>query len=193
MSIGITRLPVTAATLTAPPLIRRSTIPDNLPAGAVVEVHGVYDYAPTGYDTISGEGSFPAPIFIRGVGPQQRPTITRDRHIKGSHIILEHLAFADADGNLSGGHTGRLAILSPSRYVAVRKCEISGNLQSGGAAVTSWDSQMEEHVVPWDNYIHHNGDVFADYDHRLGGRIKPADAFVQKCALVPIVPSSSMS
>ena len=147
----------------------RSTIPDNLPAGSVVEVHGVYDFAPTGYDTISGDGTDLSPIFIRGAGPGERPTIARTWQIKGNYIIFEHLEFADEDSDPSGGATGKLIILSPSHHVGLRKCEISGNLEGGGLGVASWDDQEVEQIVIWDNHIHHNGDVNANYDQDVHG------------------------
>jgi hypothetical protein len=35
--------------------------------------------------------------------------------------------------------------------------------------IVSWDDQVVEQIVVWDNHIHHNGDVNADYDQDVHG------------------------
>ena len=44
----------------------RRTIPTTLPAGAVVELHGTYDFSHASPRTITAEGTKAAPVFIRG-------------------------------------------------------------------------------------------------------------------------------
>src|SRR3989344_2415781 len=71
----------------------RMTIPEDLPAGSVVEIKGKYDYSPFGYSRINAHGTEDNPIFIRG------DRITRPIQVRGSYIIIEKLEFNDEDGD----------------------------------------------------------------------------------------------
>lgn len=74
----------------------RKTIPDSLPDGSVVELHGV------GFDTqllksVSGTGSAAKPIFIRGASPTQKPIVRRPLQIKCDYVIVENIDFDYSD------------------------------------------------------------------------------------------------
>ena len=146
------------------PAKARQTIPTSLPAGAVVEVHGTYTTAHTSPNGIVAAGTSAQPVYIRGVSPSARPTITRSWEVNGSYLVMENLKFAFVDA----GH-GNLVLLAPITKVALRASEVSGNLNGGGVAVVTWSSSSVSDVVIYDNLIHDNGDVNATFDQDVHG------------------------
>ncbi len=156
----------------------RQTIPLTLPAGSVVEVHGVYYRSlwsgqPTGHTSPYGftaNGTAAAPVFIRGASPANKPKIVAPWEVKGTYLILENLEFADYDGDLAGGSTGALDILAPASFVALRNSDLHGNLQGGGLAIASFLPPFTvSNVVIYGNLIHDNGDVNATFDQDVHG------------------------
>jgi len=135
----------------------------------VVEVHGVYDYAPVGYDLLNGTGTAGEPIFIRGASADEKPLVTVKIIPSGSYLILENLEFGDADGDLSGGSTGRIVIDPGSDHIMVRHCDMHGNLSTGGIGVVGTVDKPIHDVVIYDNLIHDNGDWQADFDQDVHG------------------------
>jgi hypothetical protein len=65
----------------------RCSIPANLPAGSVVEVHG----GPYTGATVTAAGTASAPVFIRGTGPDRKPRFTSDIFLTGSFVVLEYV------------------------------------------------------------------------------------------------------
>jgi hypothetical protein len=137
------------------PSLPRTTIPMDLPPGAVVEVHGgPYDYTSLANKLyVSGNGTAAQPIFIRGAGSSSRPVFAKDIFVKGSYIVLEHLFFDNHGVELrpvSGG----------LHHVAVRHCEFAGNGQAsgGGTIKVVGNPSVVRDVVLFDNHIHDNGD-----------------------------------
>ncbi len=149
----------------------RLTIPYNppLPPGSVVELHGLYDGQHSSPRKIDGDGTPAEPIFVRGPSPSEKPLIFRTWEIMGHYMILENLAFGDEDGILSGGAIGQPVFLSPSHHVAMRNSEVSGNLNSGGAFIGSWNGDTLNNILLYNNWIHHNGDVNASFDQDRHG------------------------
>jgi uncharacterized protein (DUF3820 family) len=148
------------------PSLPRRTIPSTLPAGAVVEVLNRYSYAPTGYQQIQVNGTPDSPVYIRGLNARSRPDWTRDLYISGSYAIIENIHFTDHDGTLAGG----LYLLAPSNHLAVRACELSGNLVSqSGLRVESWNTSLNQHHVIFNNVVHNNGDVNSPTDQDVHG------------------------
>ncbi len=158
------------------PEVPRCTIPgrdgDPLPAGSVVEIHGVYDYAHTSPRDLHAAGTEERPVYFRGPNAGQRPQILRAIAVIGtSYAIFENLEMRDADGDLAGGPTGAFAITDKngidfdSDHVVLRHSELSGNLTDGGLGIGGYGggSQVTD-VVIYDNFIHDNGDVEADFD-----------------------------
>jgi hypothetical protein len=148
------------------PLLPRKTIPNNLSAGSVVDLHGVYTKYHGSPATITANGTSSSPVFIRGTNSTNMPIIRKSWQIRGNYYILENLSFAD---NNDGTNTGRMWILSPTNYAALRFCDLSGNLRAGGVGVVSWDFNTTSNVVIYKNYIHDNGDVKANYDQDVHG------------------------
>ncbi|HEY3246195.1 MAG TPA: right-handed parallel beta-helix repeat-containing protein [Phycisphaerae bacterium] len=150
------------------PALPRVSIPDTLPAGAVVEVRNRYSYAPYGYQLIQVNGTAANPVYIHGPSATQRPDWTRDVYLKGSYGIVENVRFKDHDGTLAGG----LYFLSPSDHLVVRSCELSGNLVAqSGVRIESWDTPATvcQHHVVYNNVIHDNGNVNAPNDQDVHG------------------------
>ncbi|MCB0322475.1 MAG: right-handed parallel beta-helix repeat-containing protein [Bdellovibrionales bacterium] len=137
----------------------RQTIPDSLPPGAVVELHGVYDHAPNGlFFSLTSSGTAAAPIFIRGFDTETRPEITQPWHISGQYLVLENLIFTSAQEDRSaGGPAGELLIFGSAANVAVRYSDISGNVERGGVDIFGFGGQSVSNVLLYDNYIHDNG------------------------------------
>jgi len=62
----------------------RCYIPDPIPAGSYVEVHGTYNHTVGGTTLIHGEGTANSPVWIVGESDQVRPTFTENTILYGS-------------------------------------------------------------------------------------------------------------
>ncbi len=67
----------------------RKSIPQALPAGAVVELHGRYEREHTGRRKIAASGTVDQPVFVRGTGQGSNPVITKRWEITGQYLILD--------------------------------------------------------------------------------------------------------
>lgn len=126
------------------PALPRCTIPRELEAGSVVELHGAYAASHTSPNTISAYGTEDAPVFIRGVGANDRPLVTNGWEVGGSGYVIENIEFA------FGEHQGRLVMWGTG--AALRHSEIRGTLYNGGVYAEG------SGVLLWDNHIHDGGD-----------------------------------
>jgi len=140
----------------------RQTIPVELPAGAVVELHGTYSVAHTSPRGLHAAGATSAPVFVRGASATARPVITGSWELGGTGLILENLDFDIASGD-------GVNVVAPANAVSIRDCDISGNLSGGGLGVVSWSSSAASDVVVLRNSIHDNGNVNATYDQDVHG------------------------
>jgi hypothetical protein len=143
----------------------RKTIPNSLPAGAVVELHGTYDRLHTSPNTIVANGTAAAPVFIRGASAAAMPVIRAAWELSGAYVILENLEFAPLDAS----RTGELVMLAPLHHASLRHSNLHGNLVSGGLGIVSWSSALTHNVVVFNNSIHDNGDLNASYDQDVHG------------------------
>lgn len=128
------------------PATPRATLPNPIPAGSVVEVHGRYDYAPAGYEAVQAEGTAEAPIFIVGDDPSGSgpALVTQKWVVKSSYTILEGFEFTDR---------GKVNFVYPSHHVALRNSElhhIAGKIGGGGRS----DAERVHHIVIYNNKIH---------------------------------------
>jgi hypothetical protein len=153
----------------------RATIPTALPAGAVVELHGTYDASHSSPDTIVASGTAARPVFIRGVSASSRPLVRRTWEIDGTYFIVENIEFGPLPDQ---SDTGALVMRLPISHAALRHSELHGTLQGGGLGIVNWEVAygeiytgpgVIEQVVIYDNIIHDNGDVNADYDQDVHG------------------------
>ena len=89
----------------------RCTIPKILPKGSVVEVHG----GPYTLN-IRSNGTESQPVFVRGIGAENMPTITNASPISDStYLIMEYLKFSA---------TG-IEIRQVSHHIALRNSEVN--------------------------------------------------------------------
>lgn len=140
------------------PASPRCRIPNDLPAGSVVEVHGAYHVTHLSPDTITAHGTLAEPVFIRGQTSEQRPYITGPLHLVwSSNVILENLQFGDRDGDRSGGETGQF-IVTDSDHVTLRHSDLHGNAAGGGVTIIGSSGSAASDVLIYDNRIHDNGD-----------------------------------
>ena len=135
----------------------RCTIPPNVPAGSVVEMHGgLYDQNTClgGKTCMGGAGTVSKPIFYRGASAQA-PAMIGDRQVfvsNSSYLILENLdLFIPTRGVLwlNNGATR-------NHHVAIRHNHVHGNgtNRGNGTAVVPQGDQ----IVVYDNEIHDIGD-----------------------------------
>ena len=146
----------------------RSTIPNVLPAGSVVELHGTYDQLHLSPANFVSQGTSTNPVFIRGASSSARPLIRRDWEVSGNYFILENLEFGPTPDSST---TGALIIRAPTSHLAIRHSELHGTLTDGGLAVENWTngSLNTDNVVVYHNVVHDNGDVNATFDQDVHG------------------------
>jgi hypothetical protein len=153
----------------------RKTIPWVLPAGAVVELHGIYDTAHGSPATLVPQGTAARPVFIRGVSSTSRPLVRRGWEIKGTYAIIENIEFGPLP-DLS--ETGSVVILLPSSHIALRHSDLHGTPNEGGLGIVNWEisygevytgSGVIDNVVIYHNTIHDNGNLNATFDQDVHG------------------------
>lgn len=119
----------------------RVTIPPSIPAGSVVEINGVYDFAPIGYDVLNCQGTQNAPVFIIG---NETTVVLRKWVIKSSFTIIENIEFTNL---------GKVIFTYPSNDVSLRSCElhnIPGKIGGYGESL----SERVHNIIIYNNQIH---------------------------------------
>jgi hypothetical protein len=149
----------------------RRTLPSELPAGSVVELHGTYD---TGHSIVA-QGTSARPVYIRGASVDKRPLVRRGWEIKGTYAILENLEFGPTPDQ---SNTGSLVIRLPASHIVLRHSDVHGTLKGGGLGIVNWEvgygeiytgTGVIDNVVIYDNTVHDNGDVLAKTDQDAHG------------------------
>ncbi len=149
----------------------RCTIPESLPAGAVVELSGTFT---RGVD-LRARGTAVSPIYLRGASARARPVMKAPWTVTGSYVVLENIDFAN-----SGATDGTLTVLAPSDHVSIRHNEIHNPQQARGAAlsIVNWKNDPPSSAAPtvWPrnivilgNKIHDNGNWKATSDQDCHG------------------------
>jgi len=127
----------------------RKTIPNNLPEGSVVELHGTYDYAEVaGYSIIEGAGTALKPIFIRGLNQQERVIIPTRFIPEASYMIFENIDF---NGGRFGFSESRLA-----HHISLRNCEFRNRTTT--SIFVMGPAEGQHNLVFYNNEVH-NSDV----------------------------------
>ncbi len=156
-----------SATNTANPLgsptTPRLTVPTDLPAGSVVEIHnGTYT---GGTQTFSSSDATAAlPTFIRGIS-SAKPVVTRQWNVLGKYIIFENIDFDKSDTSETPAIyiQSTTATTNKVHHVSIRKCEVHNYPDSGAfntmiAMFHQAGSTGTIHdIVIYSDYIHHNG------------------------------------
>jgi len=149
------------------PATPRASVPANIPPGSVVVISNTYGRGDITW-RISGTPS--APIYIRGYDSNSPPAIRGDIYFGGNDVIFEYLRILDVDGDTSGGFGGFFFFDVESHRVALRHCEVSGNLGWGGVGVAQFSfTKPHGDIVLWNNNIHHNGNVNSTFDQDRHG------------------------
>lgn len=163
----------------------RRTLPANLPAGSVVELHGV-GFNATHRHTIRGNGTVQKPIFVRGSSPLAKPVFRRPIWIEGDYIVLENIDFDCSENNSALSNTGTTWIrisetinpdLRTYHHVAIRHClfrDQPARNTSGMAAISALvdrnselantSTDLVEHVLVYDVEVRN----FAQWNDYVG-------------------------
>ncbi len=145
----------------------RLTIPKNLRAGSIVEVHnGPYDYSEsihggTYLPIVDATGTAKRPIFIRGANEENRFEIGGE-----NQVLLRDVSFVIIENMFLNGPS--IKIYQPSDHVSIRHSEITGE-SSSGINIWTWKTDftpgdLKEHIVIYDNDIHDNGPYPVTYE-----------------------------
>ncbi len=131
----------------------RRTIPTDVPAGSVVEIHGgSYSYGGN-FAWMRGSGTSTQPVFFRGADPANRPRLhDMTLRIGGTYLVIENLEFDSVwmglkffSGDPAGLH----------HHVSLRYNEIHGLPPAFASAFSVGRGQD---IVVYANHIHDNGD-----------------------------------
>ena len=133
----------------------RCTIPSELPAGAVIELHGgPYTNITSWQNAVNGAGTQDKPIFIRGNGVRidARLSIYTRPTEENSYVIAEGLnAYA-------------VNIGAPSNHVVLRNSDVHGDASGGGVSLQRPTESTKanpnnaiSNVTLYNNTIHDNG------------------------------------
>jgi hypothetical protein len=120
----------------------RRTIPNLLPAGAVVTVRGKYTRVHSSPNTLEAQGTAAAPVFIIG------GSFTRENELSGTYVVVERSAspgWVIRDTRAAG----------ETHHVVVRNVELIG----GGIGITTYLGGDVHDIVVLRASIHDVGDM----------------------------------
>ena len=133
----------------------RLSVPRNLPAGSVVEIHNTANQNGWNYLNISGMGTRQHPIFVRGVNSPYIPCKLELGNAEESHyIIVEDIRFQR--GNIKDCQP---LTDTENSYLCVRNCDFDGDGTAGYmVGILTWGSgNTLTHSVFYNNTIHDSG------------------------------------
>jgi hypothetical protein len=147
------------------PGLPRRTIPNNLPAGSVVELRGTYTRYHTSPNDLRASGTVGSPVFIRGASITDRPRVTGTFSFIGptAYVIVENIEFA------MGGPDRSVFFVAPTSQAVLRHCEVRGNLNGGGVGIGTFSSAHANNIVVYNTLIHDNGNINATFDQDIHG------------------------
>jgi hypothetical protein len=132
------------------PTTPRLTVPFNLPAGSIVEIHNIASANGWGEFNVTGTGTSAMPIFVRGVGsPTVDALLDVGYYGNASYIIVEGIGFPN--GAVLGRQNGTAF---ETNHICIRDCEFT---HSTGTSATSWTDNSLSDIVFYANIIHDNG------------------------------------
>lgn len=146
------------------PSAPRATIPNPMPAGSYVEVHGTYDVSVGGSVTVRGSGTgdtwaanSAGPCWVVGIDGD-KPTFTTSKMLlRGSYVYVYNVV---SSGITSGAvvQVGSSSAGFDADHIAVLRCDISGTDTSGtGVAVAGHSTSPAGNVMIAYNSIHDHG------------------------------------
>jgi len=139
------------------PAVPRKTIPRDLPAGSVVEIHGsVNKNYYSGYCFITGQGTVDLPIFVRGIDMPRVELKGRVGHPeKTCYLIMEGISWYSGEIICPDTST-----VFDTHHVCVRNCEYTsgyGSSSGGEMVIASYSDNFTENVVFYNNEVHDSG------------------------------------
>ncbi len=129
----------------------RKTIPTDVAAGSVVEVHGSFS-SDLDFD---GNGSAAKPVFLRGTR-DDIPVFDLEASIGGQYVIMENIEVTDNQLNMSG---------RPD-HMSMRNLEVHGFTPGGNGNTIN---TIGYDLVLYNSHVHHNGDATLDREHDIHG------------------------
>jgi hypothetical protein len=142
----------------------RKTIPNPLPEGSVVEVHGG-PYSGSGSIFIKGYGTVSHPIFVRATAGDV-PYFSTKIRAEGTYLILEEIGAVKC--SVLGEYNGT----RNTHHLCVRYCDIySASQGAGGVSVGEYNQSSTvrvDDVIFYNNKIHDFGDVQSLTDQDYG-------------------------
>jgi hypothetical protein len=149
------------------PASPRCTIPEPVPAGSYVEVHGTYTHTVGGTTNITGKGTGGAwaagvsgPAWIVGQA-SDRPVFTQRTILSGKHLYVDGIA-TRWDANDESIVIGTNGPGSGSEFIVVRNCLIEGDQKSRTFGVVLGgrsEAETVTQVVVYNNRIFNHGDM----------------------------------
>ncbi len=145
----------------------RCSIPDPVPAGSYVEIHGTYGLKTAGAVMIHGQGTADAPVWVVGQDENQMPTFTDITMIRGSYVYLEHVR------GFFTGATDCFRIGSGSKpgfkgdHIMIRNSVAEGDgltLTHGFSVMGYSEAEAAEHILLVHNEVKNHGALNASVD-----------------------------
>jgi hypothetical protein len=143
----------------------RKTIPWNLPAGSIVEIHNQVNQTNAyNYVWVTGQGTSSMPIFVRGVGLPRADAVLRIGQLYvNSYIIVDGISF----------HSGEIVESenSDTTYCCIRNCEFrpTNPGESGNLSMVSYTAARKiTNCVFYNNIVHDFGDWMETEDNDTG-------------------------
>ncbi len=139
----------------------RRSIPDTLPAGSVVEVHGKeYTRVTKGNPQfiIRSLGTKEQPVFVRGFSNETKTSFSVSIKVVGKYMIFENFYMDKSGFAIPYTQNG---VTAHASNISVRHCELEGSGEVGhGSAIsvrTLNHDDLVENIVIYKNEIHHYG------------------------------------
>ena len=139
------------------------SLPNPIPAGAVVEIRGTYSRNHEGGNRLKCNGTAAAPVFVRGASGS---VVTGTLEIQGSYCIFENLTVRM---NTQQSKTTLILGNGGGDHLVLRDSDIAGNLAGGGVGTVSYFGGSISDIVFLRNRIHDHGDVNASGDQDAHG------------------------
>ncbi len=154
------------------PSAPRRYLPNPIPAGSYIELHGTYNSASGGVTWINGNGdsspwvaNVSGPVWVVGENAANAPTFTRETVIRGTYVYVDTIKVSNG-GKLSVGSSapGRHA-----NHVMVRNSDLTGVVSAGtgtllGASGRDDGGTIVHNIIFYNNKVHDTGDINATYD-----------------------------
>jgi parallel beta-helix repeat protein len=161
------------------PSAPRSSVPNPIPAGSYVEVHGVYNATSGGITPLRGNGTAgpwvanqSGPCWVVGQDSSNRPVFTQKAILAGTYTYLDGLEFG------GGTSEGRLQVGSASggfagNHLMVRNCVMRGDRVSSSSAmnVVGATGAAVSNLVVYNNHMYDYGDIASTFDQDACGML----------------------